>query len=152
MRPPAPQRLHSRRPSKRSASVQFRSVFRSTLVGASSRCQTSLQYSGHAGTFVPSLWTQSANKTVEGWPVKFSAFPEKIQQHGFCAPKPEETTQFNQQDFLKEYLLHSNQGAPARTLVGSIVGCAVQRTSRYFPANPADPLVGRKLTHNCVHY
>ena len=59
------------------------------------------------------LWPQSgpprqtSNKTVEGssWPVKFSAFLEKLQQHGFCALMPEGKNRPNQQDFLKDCLI-----------------------------------------------
>ena len=68
------------------------------------------------------MWQQSASKTVEGWPVKFSALldSENLQQHGFCTLMPKETNLSNQQEFLKEFLLHSNQGSPAQDLVGSI--------------------------------
>ena len=66
------------------------------------------------------LWLQTANKT-EGWPVKFSALLDKLQQHGFCALKPDKTNLFNQQEFL----WNSNQGAPAQDWVGGVVGYAV---------------------------
>ena len=36
------------------------------------------------------LWQQTA-KNSEGWPEKFSALLDKLQQHGFCALKPDET-------------------------------------------------------------
>ena len=45
---------------------------------------------------------------TEGWPVKFSAVPpvlDKLQQHGFCALKPNETNLFNQQEFLWNCLI-----------------------------------------------
>ena len=71
------------------------------------------------------LWLQSSNKTVEGWPVKFSALLEKLQQHSFCPLMPDETKWFNQQESLKAFLLHSYQGIPTQDLVGSIVGYAV---------------------------
>ena len=41
------------------------------------------------------LWPQSANKTVEDWPTKFSALLEKLQQHGFYPLMPDETNLFN---------------------------------------------------------
>ena len=66
------------------------------------------------------LWPQIANKT-EDWPLKFSALLDKLQQHGFCALKPDETNLFNQQEFLWS----SNQGAPAQDWVGHVVGYAV---------------------------
>ena len=70
-------------------------------------------------------YPRRANKIVQGWTVYFSALLEKLQQHGFCALKPDGTNLFNEQDFLKEYWLHSNQVAPGQDLVGSIVGYAV---------------------------
>ena len=69
------------------------------------------------------LWQQSVNKT-EGWPVKFSALLDKLQQSGFCALKPDETNLFNQQEFLS----NSNPGTSTQDLVGSVtrvVGYAV---------------------------
>ena len=66
------------------------------------------------------LWPQIAHK-AEDWSLKFSALLDKLQQHGFCALKPDETNLFNQQEFL----WNSNQGAPAQDWVGSVVGYAV---------------------------
>ena len=63
------------------------------------------------------LWLQVANKT-EDWPVKFSALLYKLQQHGFCALKPNETNLFNKPEFL----WNSNQGGPAQDWMGSVVG------------------------------
>ena len=64
--------------------------------------------------------TQIVNKT-EDWPVKFSALLDKLQQHCFCALKPDKTNLVNQQ----ELLWNSNQGAPAQDWVGRVVGYAV---------------------------
>ena len=63
----------------------------------------------------------STNKAVKDWPVKFSALLEKLQQHGFCSLMADETKLFNQQEFL----LNSNQGAPAQHLMGCVVSFAV---------------------------
>ena len=55
------------------------------------------------------------NKITTAWLLRTNAH----------CPMPNEINLFNQRDFLKEFLLHSNEGALAQDLVGHVIGYAV---------------------------
>ena len=108
------------------------------------------------------LWLQSANKT-EDWPVKFSALLDKLQQHGFCTLKPNETNLFKDHFNQQEFLWSSNQGAQTQDWVGSVVGNAVAHDQDHDsdvhkpsvargkrPASALSRLVRRSVAPRCV--